>query len=932
VNSCPNIAEWERFSQEACDAARAEGLRAHLNQCSSCRELLDRIRRNDQWLGSIRPLWGLAPSDDAGVPVGRKIGAFTVSGVLGSGGMATVYRARQDFPRREVALKVIRAGLATRASLRRLELEAELLGRLIHPGIAQIYEAGVADIGGSRQPFFAMELVEGERLTDFAERRNLDFRDRLELMMKVGEAVHYAHQKGIIHRDLKPSNILVIEGASPKILDFGVARSTDTDLQTTTLHTSLGQLIGTLPYMSPEQAAGDPNEIDIRSDVYALGVITYEMLSGRLPYDLKDKSVVETVRVIREEEPPSLGTINSLFRGDPATIVAKALEKDKMRRYSSASAFVADLRCFLNDEPIAARPPSATYQLAKFARRNRTLVGGVAAVFAVLVLGLAGTGYGLIRATAERNRAVDAEQAARIGKEQAESVISLLKRMLSSADPEQVKGADYTVRQLLDEFDQGLQGQSIGPREVEATIRATIGNAYLGLGLREQAERQLKASLELRRQTHGPEHLEVARSLCDYAWFHRNNADYSASEAVYREALDMQRKLLGSKHTEIATTLNRLSDVLRYQGQLVAAETMAREALAMRRELLGSAHPDVASDLKNLGWVLLSASKNEEAETVLREALATGRMGHGNHHPFVADGLHALAQVLGNSGNAIAADSTFQEALAVGRQVLGETHHDVGAILASYGWFLCKRSMFEEAEPPLRDAVAIARSVHGNSHPCLAHHVNCLGILYGWSGDFDRAEPQYRESLAMFLVHRGEEHSSTQLVRCNLADILIPMGQTAEALELARSALSNYQKLHGENHVQTANAKRLAGLALVHLGQVPDGELLLRQSVETYRELSKMAAWPVARAESALGECLRILGRFEEAESLLLRGYRTLLVDKGPKFYATMTTRQGLISLYDAWGKPEQAAEFRSEPTAEAEPVLVQREMELVPR
>src|SRR2546421_835566 len=351
------------------------------------------------------PTAAALPVPSPGAASTPDIPRYRILRLLGAGGMGSVYQAEQLQPHRTVALKVIKAGLASPEMLRRFSHEGEVLGRLQHPGIAPIYEAGTADTGHGPQPFFAMELVRGPSgekapsLIDFANRKKLDARQRLELLAKVADAVHYAHQKGIIHRDLKPANILVDESGQPKILDFGVARVTDADLKAVTVQTDIGQIIGTLPYMAPEQAGGDPAQLDTRSDVYSLGVIGYELLAGRLPYALKTLMIHEAVRVIREEEPSRLSLISKTFRGDIETIVAKALAKEKERRYQSAAELAADARRYLADEPIMARPASARYQMGKFARRNKPLVGGVVAVFAVLVVGIAATGWQAVRAT-----------------------------------------------------------------------------------------------------------------------------------------------------------------------------------------------------------------------------------------------------------------------------------------------------------------------------------------------------------------------------------------------------------------------------------------------------------------------------------------------------------------------------------------------------
>src|SRR5215471_15825455 len=350
---------------------------------------VEALLRNYQAAGSfLEPIAGsrLPSLAEATSFLPTAIGCYRIRRLVGQGAMGAVYEATQEHPRRTVALKVIKPGWANPELLRRFEQESQALARLQHPCIAQIYEAGMADAGFGPQPYFAMELIRGRSLREYAEEHHLDTEQRLQLMVRICEGVQHAHQRGLIHRDLKPGNILVDETGQPKILDFGVARVTDSDTQTTR-QTDLGQLVGTLAYMSPEQALGDPLELDTRSDVYALGVILYELLAGRLPYTVS-RNLPEAVQTIREEDPAPLSSISRNYRGDIETIVAKALEKDKGRRYVSAADLAGDIRRYLADEPIVARPPSTTYQLQKFARRHKAVVGGVAAVFVVLVAGI----------------------------------------------------------------------------------------------------------------------------------------------------------------------------------------------------------------------------------------------------------------------------------------------------------------------------------------------------------------------------------------------------------------------------------------------------------------------------------------------------------------------------------------------------------------
>ncbi|MCA9299910.1 MAG: serine/threonine protein kinase, partial [Phycisphaerales bacterium] len=364
----------------------------------------------------------------------QRIGSYEIRRVLGEGGMGIVYLAEQDRPRRTVALKVIRPLLASKRALQRFEHESQILARLKHPGIAQIYEAGVATTAFGAQPFFAMEYVDGEPLDRDVEKRRLSIRERLERMAQIADIVQHAHQQGVIHRDLKPANIMIDREGQPKVLDFGVARATDSDIQSATMQTDLGQLVGTVPYMSPEQVEGDPYNVDTRSDVYALGVITYRLLTGSHPYDLEHRTITEAVRLIRDTEPPSLGSVSRTMRGDVETIVAKALEKDRSRRYQSAAEFAGDIRRHLRDEPIVARPATTMYQLRKFARRHRPVVVSAALLLVVLLLGVATTTAGWMYALDQAAVAEREREAATEAQRESETARTLAERARADAD------------------------------------------------------------------------------------------------------------------------------------------------------------------------------------------------------------------------------------------------------------------------------------------------------------------------------------------------------------------------------------------------------------------------------------------------------------------------------------------------------------------
>lgn len=442
-----------------------------------------------------------SPRSSADPLIGAKIGSCTLKRIIGSGGMGTVYEAVQEKPRRHVALKMMKRGITSRSATRRFEFESQTLARLQHPGVAQIYEAGTHDDGSGGVPYFVMEYIPNAKtITEYADEKKLGTKERLLLFTKVCDAVQHGHLKGIVHRDLKPGNILVDSSGQPKVIDFGVARSTDSDLAVTTLQTDVGQLIGTLQYMSPEQCEADPSDIDVRSDIYALGVILYELLTGKPPYSLQQKAIHEAVRIIREEEPSKLSTIDRHLRGDIETIAMKALEKDRGRRYQSATALEEDIQHYLIDEPISARPPGAIDYLRRFTRKHTAAALAISAVFVVLVVAVVGISIFAINAAKERTRA--------------EQVKGFVANMLSSVDPANTGAIDEDRLELmLSEASKALEEQFADQPLVEAEIRGVIGKAYESFGMDDEARPHIVEALAIHRRILGNDHPDTLTSI-----------------------------------------------------------------------------------------------------------------------------------------------------------------------------------------------------------------------------------------------------------------------------------------------------------------------------------------------------------------------------------------------------------------------------------
>ncbi len=724
---------------------------------------------------SVKEFEPSAESTEQSLP--ETIGSYRIIRKIGQGGMGIVFEAQQDSPRRTVALKVIHAGIASGRMLRRFEHEAEVLGRLQHPGIAQVFEAGTFERGAGPQPYFAMELIRGKPLTDHAQRNDLAMRARLRLIAAVCDAVHHAHQRGIIHRDLKPANILVTEDGQPKILDFGVARATDADLHTTTMQTKIGQLIGTIPYMSPEQAAGDPDELDTRSDVYGLGVVTYELLSGRLPYDIRQKLAHEAVRVIREDDPTPLSSINKLFAGDVWTIVRRALEKDKTRRYQSASELAEDIRRYLADEPIAARPPSAMYQLSMLARRNKALVGGVAAALAALIVGAGLATWQAIRATDAHAEAEQRLAEAEKSRDDANAVVETLAGMLSSANPASL-GRDVTIKDVLDQamptFDRKWHNRPL----IEARLRASIGVTYMTLGEYGPAETHLTAALANRRRMLGAEHVDTLASTEDLARLRRRQGRYEEAEPLLREVLDGRRRVLGPEHADTLSSMSQLGHLYIGQKRLGEAETLLASAYETRLRLFGESHTYTLDSTHNLALLYHKQGRTDDAERFFRTALKHRRESLGPHHSHTLHMMNSLAVFYTDIGRLEIAAPMLRETLEKRREVLGESHPNTLESMGNLARLLVLTERYDQAEPLLMESLEGRRRALGAGHPATISALGELAHLFWMLGRFSEAEQAYLEQHELLQTARGSSDEATLLAVNRLVELYADWGKT----------------------------------------------------------------------------------------------------------------------------------------------------------
>jgi serine/threonine protein kinase/Flp pilus assembly protein TadD len=909
-----------------------------------------------------------------------RIGQYRILRKLGEGGMGVVYEAEQQTPRRLVAVKVIRGGeFVDDTRVRLFQREADTLARLRHPNIGAIYEAGRTEDG---QHFFAMELVPGDTLSSHLLARgpataSAEIRYRLALFRKITEAVHYAHQRGVIHRDLKPSNIIVgpesePESSSPsresstgsdglpdiKILDFGLARITDGDVAATQI-TEVGMIKGTLPYMSPEQAQGNTDAIDIRTDVYALGVILYEMLTGARPYEVLSGSLLEAIRVICEQPPPPLARRwAGKHRVDPdlETIVRTALAKDPGERYGSAAELADDVARYLAVQPILARPPSTLYQLRKLVARNR-LPAALAATAAVVLVGVAILMSVLYR-EANRNlrRANAAEAQSAREAETARQVSDFMQSLFRQSNPRERPGGAVTLHEVLDQGAARVEKELAGQPVVQARLMNAIGSAYRDIGDYGPATRLIEGAWRRMRAALGPgseETIPLQLSLSALLVFTNH---FARAEELSRDALAAARALPGDHLDLIADATNNVAHALLQRGSGYAeAEKLLRSSLAAQRQ-----RPDHENDLfaqaqMMLGWSLLSQGKLVAAEKVLRESLALRRKIHHGDHPSIGWTLNLLGTTLAKRGDDKGAEGAFHEALEMNRRLFGDVHPEIAYNLEGLAGVALHRGEYDRAVELQRHALALRRKVLQTDLPGLMGSLNNLAVMLWDKGDYGSATGALEEAISVARTMPGEHDSTVAVLLNNIGEMDMLRGDVAGAAKHYRESLDMLRSRFGESsqHLlipmtnlaeatrrsgDAAAAEKLLSAALAIAGKtVKDsdarlGKLLTDQAkalLDLDRPKEARAAaeralkirgatlppgdWQTAETRSVLGACLARQGEFSEAESALRTAYRTLRTDKGPGDPYTEAARDRLIALYVAWHRPQEAKSLRIE-------------------
>ncbi|HXY34798.1 MAG TPA: serine/threonine-protein kinase, partial [Planctomycetaceae bacterium] len=909
--------------------------------------------------------------------VGASVGPYKLLQRIGEGGFGVVYMAEQEKPvRRMVALKIIKPGMDTSQVVARFESERQALALMDHPNIAKVLDAGATASG---HPYFVMELVKGVPITDYCDKNHLPPEARLKLFVDVCHAIQHAHHKGIIHRDIKPSNVLVtLHDGVPvvKVIDFGVAKATVQKLTEKTLFTAYGQMIGTPEYMSPEQAEMSGLDIDTRTDVYSLGVLLYELLTGTTPLEakqLREAGYARMQKLIQEEEPPRPSTrLSSL--GDTATMVAgnrgleikrlvqllasdldwvvmKALEKDRNRRYPTPGSFAEDVERYLREEAITARPPSTAYRLKKLLRRNR---GAALAVTAVALALVAGTGVAswealraihaernaLVAARAEKDAAESARKSAESARNSAEAekkarqdalvregetnaVLSFVEnRILAAARPKGERGGlgrDVTLRKAIESSLPDVSKSFATQPLIEARLRETLAQSLILLGDSRRAAEQAEAARALYSRHRGADDPDTLGAMFSLARAYEHLGRLDEAVKLAEQTLKLYTAKLGADHPKTLESMNRLANSYSSAGRVREAHDLYEKTLARRKAVLGTDHADTLTSMNNLAGSYYQLGRYNDALKLHEETLALSTARLGSDHPETLRSMHGLAddyRALGRHKEAVA---EFEKTLALQRVVLGPSHHETLGTMNSLIFAYNVAGRRTDALDLGEQALALERAQLGPDHPITLGTMVNLANTYSDLGRKADALALRRETLALQRAKLGPNHRDTLESMGNLASSYADLGQHSEALKLGEETSALMKKNLGADHPDTFQMMSLLAYWNAAVGRHGEAAKLLEQAVAGQKV--KLGADHPDTAESInqLAQSYHALGRYAEALKLREEALRIRKARLGPRDPETLNTMRGLATDLLAAHRASEAAPVIHEAAAQWE-------------
>ncbi|MEQ9207237.1 MAG: serine/threonine-protein kinase [Phycisphaerales bacterium] len=740
-----------------------------------------------------------------------EIEGFRIVQLLGEGGMGTVYEAEQLQPARRVALKVLRMGYSSQKMVRRFQREAEVLARLKHNGIAQIYEVSFDDETGV--PYIAMELVEGPTLSKYIQDTQPSIAERIQFAISICDAIEHAHQRGVIHRDIKPSNILIDQSGMPKVLDFGIARITESDVRAVTLNTEVGQILGTLAYMSPEQASGDPTQIDLRSDVYSLGVVIFEMLSGSLPHDTAAASLPEAINIIRNQDPSRIGTLNTKLRGDIDTILSKALEREPDRRYQSVAELGADLRRHLANQPIQARPPSVVYQLSKFTKRNKGLVASLSVIFVLLSIGVVSLSYALQRESAAR-------QEAETSLERANAAYLFLEGIFEGLSPKETEGRDTEL--LLSMLDRAADDarMEIDLPAVRAEMLTIIARTYNSVFEYGEASKLLTESLQIMEIESDPDDGLVFSTKELLATAFHKLGDFEQADSIFRELIEDAR--VHHPESQLATTLRQYSEFTMDDGRFDEALDAVQEAIELSPEV---ALIDQGRLMQQQGAVLRRLGRYQEANDSYLKALEYFEESGSDLERSIT--LNSLAIIARRDHRPEDAERYYLESMAVRESIDARINPDTAATLANLGRLYSGMGQYEKAIVVLENSIDQLTELFGPDHVNVIYPRITLGETLSLVGEFEQSQSSILQARSIAQRVFPEGHPLTVLAATEHGHILRRMGNCAQALDHYMLALDLVNQLGIDELIYAAPIWEGAAECSVSVGDQESERIML---------------------------------------------------------------------------------------------------------